>query len=318
MHEYAFGGNVHMTVRLFIKTSLKAVSFFVVYVSLDRRTPCGGKGKSMHNNSTRIAFYGKGGIGKSTVASNISVSLARAGKRVLHIGCDPKSDSTRTLMGRRIPTVLDVLREKEQITVDDILFKSSSGVFCVEAGGPEAGNGCAGKAISIMAGQLCDLQVFEQEWDVIIYDVLGDVVCGGFAIPMREHFVDRVYIVTSSEFMSLYAANNILRSIVRFQEVSGICFGGLIYNQRSWEKGANRIEQFARMTHSKIVSTVTHSEAIEKAQYQGKTAVECFPDHIVAREFSILASEILDKCPVNRSTPLSDIQMDEFCNQFVT
>ena len=152
----------------------------------------------------RVAFYGKGGIGKSTIASNVSALLAMQGKKVLHIGCDPKADSTRLLCKERIKTVLEVLEENDCPKREDLVHRSESGVWCVESGGPEAGNGCAGMGIITAMKELERLGVFEEDWDVVIYDVLGDVVCGGFSVPMRQRYVDRVYIVSSADFMSLY------------------------------------------------------------------------------------------------------------------
>lgn len=166
----------------------------------------------------RVAFYGKGGIGKSTIASNVSALLAMQGKKVLHIGCDPKADSTRLLCKERIKTVLEVLEEKDYPEREDLVYRSESGVWCVESGGPEAGNGCAGMGIITAMKELERIGVLEEDWDVIIYDVLGDVVCGGFSVPMRQGYVDRVYIVSSADFMSLYAANNILKGVVSYSD----------------------------------------------------------------------------------------------------
>lgn len=268
-------------------------------------------------NCIRIAFYGKGGIGKSTVAANVSASLANMGKKVLHIGCDPKSDSTRTLMGRRIPTVLDMLCEKGQICAEDILFRGYAGVTCGETGGPRAGKGCAGRAITVMAEQLESLQVFEENWDVIVYDVLGDVVCGGFAVPMRERLADLVYIITSAEFMSLYAANNIIRSIAEIQQESDIRFGGIIYNQRNAGTGKERVEELAAVTNSILTSSVSYSKEIEIAEYQGKTVVEYAPDSLAAGQFAHLAEKILRKETAGIPRAMSDSQMDQFCKSFM-
>jgi len=177
----------------------------------------------------RVAFYGKGGIGKSTIASNVSALLAMQGKKVLHIGCDPKADSTRLLCKERIKTVLEVLEEKDYPEREDLVYRSESGVWCVESGGPEAGNGCAGMGIITAMKELERIGVLEEDWDVIIYDVLGDVVCGGFSVPMRQGYVDRVYIVSSADFMSLYAANNILKGVVSYSDERNL-LGGFVFN----------------------------------------------------------------------------------------
>ena len=150
-----------------------------------------------------LAFYGKGGIGKSTIASNISAALALSGKRVLHIGCDPKADSTRPLTQKKIPTVLNQLNTlAEDVRREDLVFPGKCGVSCIEAGGPQAGLGCAGMGITAMEETLRRLGILEEEWDTVVYDVLGDVVCGGFSVPMRKGFADRVYVVTSADYMS--------------------------------------------------------------------------------------------------------------------
>ena len=162
----------------------------------------------------RIAIYGKGGIGKSTVASNLSYTISKKGHRVLQIGCDPKSDSTRALLkGKVQTTVTEYMRNvpPSQRRLDDIVNIGSNGVMCIEAGGPKPGVGCAGKGIVGMFQTLEKMDCSSLEADTIIYDVLGDVVCGGFAVPMRSLYSDSIIIVTSGEYMSLFAANNIMK-----------------------------------------------------------------------------------------------------------
>lgn len=211
----------------------------------------------------RIAFYGKGGIGKSTIAANVSAALSKAGKKVLHIGCDPKSDSTRILMKQRIPTVLKTLKEKgEQLNQADILFTGIYGVKCVEAGGPEPGVGCAGMGITAVIETLDKLGVLSMDWDLVIYDVLGDVVCGGFSIPMRKQCVDAVYIVTSSEFMSLYAANNILKGVVHYETPAQKLFGGFIHNRWTTQIDKEVVDHFIQMTDSRLIATIQQNQAI--------------------------------------------------------
>ena len=215
----------------------------------------------------RVAFYGKGGIGKSTIASNVSALLAMQGKKVLHIGCDPKADSTRLLCKERIKTVLEVLEEKNYPERDDLVYRSESGVWCVESGGPEAGNGCAGMGIITAMKELERLGVFEEDWDVVIYDVLGDVVCGGFSVPMRQRYVDRVYIVSSADFMSLYAANNILKGVVNYSDERNL-LGGFVFNHIREQEEECIAEEFTNRVKGRMVAIVRESKELKLADFR--------------------------------------------------
>lgn len=228
------------------------------------------------NKPKRIAFYGKGGIGKSTISSNISSSLAKAGKKVLHIGCDPKADSTRNLTSIKIPTVLELLQGGEDVEIEDIMFKSPTGVYCIESGGPVAGIGCAGIGISSTLELLEELEVFDLDWDLIVYDVLGDVVCGGFAVPMRDSYIDEVYIVTSSEFMSIYAANNILKSVERYSTKDAPLFGGFILNKHSSDKEFHILKEFVDSVDGRIVYNVPLDNDLRRVELMRKTMAEVF------------------------------------------
>ena len=215
----------------------------------------------------RVAFYGKGGIGKSTIASNVSALLAMQGKKVLHIGCDPKADSTRLLCKERIKTVLEVLEEKDYPERDDLVYRSESGVWCVESGGPEAGNGCAGMGIITAMKELERLGVFEEDWDVVIYDVLGDVVCGGFSVPMRQGYVDRVYIVSSADFMSLYAANNILKGVVNYSDERNL-LGGFVFNHIREQEEECIAEEFTNRVKGRIAAIIRESKELKLADFR--------------------------------------------------
>ena len=215
----------------------------------------------------RVAFYGKGGIGKSTIASNVSALLAMQGKKVLHIGCDPKADSTRLLCKERIKTVLEVLEEKDYPEREDLVHRSESGVWCVESGGPEAGNGCAGMGIITAMKELERLGVFEEDWDVVIYDVLGDVVCGGFSVPMRQGYVDRVYIVSSADFMSLYAANNILKGVVNYSDERNL-LGGFVFNHIREQEEECIAEEFTNRVKGRIAAIVRESKELKLADFR--------------------------------------------------
>jgi nitrogenase iron protein NifH len=193
----------------------------------------------------QIAIYGKGGIGKSTVAANLSMAFRQRGLQVMQVGCDPKRDSTRTLTGGRlIPTVLETYRDELRlgrdayaIDLEQIVFPGQEGILCVESGGPEPGIGCAGRGVLTAMQILRDLRAFEvYGLDVVLYDVLGDVVCGGFAQPIRHGYAEEIYLVCSGEFMSLYAANNIARAIKRLGRADGAGLAGLICNSRGDEE----------------------------------------------------------------------------------
>lgn len=215
----------------------------------------------------RVAFYGKGGIGKSTIASNVSALLAMQGKMVLHIGCDPKADSTRLLCKERIKTVLEVLEEKDYPERDDLVYRSESGVWCVESGGPEAGNGCAGMGIITAMKELERLGVLEEDWDVIIYDVLGDVVCGGFSVPMRQGYVDKVYIVSSADFMSLYAANNILKGVVNYSDERNL-LGGFVFNHIREQEEECIAEEFTNRVKGRMAAIIRESKELKLADFR--------------------------------------------------
>lgn len=215
----------------------------------------------------RVAFYGKGGIGKSTIASNVSALLAMQGKKVLHIGCDPKADSTRLLCKERIKTVLEVLEEKDYPEREDLVYRSESGVWCVESGGPEAGNGCAGMGIITAMKELERIGVLEEDWDVIIYDVLGDVVCGGFSVPMRQGYVDRVYIVSSADFMSLYAANNILKGVVSYSDERNL-LGGFVFNHIREQEEECIAEEFTNRVKGRIAAIIRESKELKLADFR--------------------------------------------------
>jgi len=225
------------------------------------------------NKTKRIAIYGKGGIGKSTIVSNIAAAYSNE-FQVLVIGCDPKADTTRTLVGNRIPTILDVIREKKDISSDEILYSGFNQVKCVESGGPEPGVGCAGRGVIVAMNLLEKLETFSTDLDVIIYDVLGDVVCGGFAVPLREDFADEVYIVTSGEYMSLYAANNICKGIQKLKSN----LGGIICNCRGIENELEIVNAFAERIGTKVIGVIPRSKLVQQSEINAKTVIEQFSD----------------------------------------
>ncbi|ADP77182.1 Mo-nitrogenase iron protein subunit NifH [Methanothermus fervidus DSM 2088] len=255
----------------------------------------------------RIAIYGKGGIGKSTIVSNIAAAYSDKYK-VLVIGCDPKSDTTRTLYGSRIPTVLHILKEKKEPKVEDVVYVGYNGVKCVESGGPEPGVGCAGRGVIVAMNLLEKLGVFRESLDIIIYDVLGDVVCGGFAVPLREDYADEVYIVTSGEYMSLYAANNICKGIKRLKGR----LGGIICNCRGIKNEVEIVEKFAKKIGSKVVGVIPRSDLVQKSEIEGKTVIEKFPKSEQAKIYRDLAKSIYLNKDFVEPKPMSIDELEKF------
>ncbi len=263
----------------------------------------------------KFCVYGKGGIGKSTVVSNISAALAEDDDRtVMVMGCDPKADTTRNLIGKRIPTVLDAFRDKgpENMRLDEIIFKGFNGVYCAESGGPEPGVGCAGRGVLTAADMLSRLGAFEKlRPDVVIYDVLGDVVCGGFAMPLRRGLADDVYIVTTCDPMAIYAANNICKGIKRFAERGQVFLGGIIYNGRSAVDEPSIVENFAERLGTKLVGRLPMSDLIPRAEIRRKTVIEYAPHSEVACIFRELGLAVLENEDRAVPEPLSDDELDK-------
>jgi len=227
-----------------------------------------------------IAIYGKGGIGKSTTTSNISAALAESGYKVIQIGCDPKSDSTNTLRGNRyLPTVLDSMRDGNVVKLEDISVSGFKGVLCVESGGPVPGVGCAGRGINAAVTLLGELNLFEEfKPDFVLYDVLGDVVCGGFAVPIRDGITDRAYVVSSSDFMAIYAANNLFKAINKYAPTGGARLGGIIANGLSAGYSKSIIDDFADRTGTKPAGYIPRSLVVSQSELYGKTVIEASPD----------------------------------------
>lgn len=245
----------------------------------------------------RIAIYGKGGIGKSTTVSNLSAAMAKMGLTVMQIGCDPKADSTRNLTeGRNIPTVLDAIRDNGDVELDDIVYKSSTGVLCVESGGPVPGVGCAGRGIITAFEKLEELDAYKvYSPDVILYDVLGDVVCGGFAMPIRGGYADEVCIVTSGEMMSLYAASNIAQAVRSFGVRGYARLRGLIFNAKNFDGEKALVQKAAEEIDTDILFHIPRDTHIQMAEEQGKTAVEAFPESNISKNYQDLARLLLEE-----------------------
>lgn len=244
----------------------------------------------------KVAVYGKGGIGKSTTTQNTVAALAEMGRKVMVVGCDPKADSTRLLMGGLCQkTVLDTLRtEGEDVDLDDVLRPGYGDTMCTESGGPEPGVGCAGRGIITSINLLEQLGAYDEEknLDYVFYDVLGDVVCGGFAMPMREGKAQEIYIVCSGEMMAMYAANNICKGIVKFAEAGGVRLGGLICNSRNVDNERDMIEEFARRLGTQMIHFLPRDNDVQRAEIKRKTVIEWNPYARQADEYRELARKI--------------------------
>lgn len=260
-----------------------------------------------------IAIYGKGGIGKSTLSSNISAALSMAGKKVLQIGCDPKHDSTRLLMGgKRITTVLDYIKcvNPTDYKTKDILTCGFCGTGCIEAGGPTPGVGCAGRGI-ITAFELIDKLHIKEQYDTIVYDVLGDVVCGGFAVPIRREYADTVFLVTSGEYMSIYAANNILRGIKNYDGQERRV-AGILYNCRNVKNEDERIKAFSEAVGLPVFAKVPRNDIFALAEKKNVTVMEMTEGrNEIAEIFNDIAARILSGPQLYPAKPLSDEDLEE-------
>ena len=267
----------------------------------------------------QIALYGKGGIGKSTTSANLSAALGESGLDVMQIGCDPKHDSTRMLMhGAWIPTVLDLVRDRGEgeIATDEVVFTGYAGVRCVEAGGPEPGIGCAGRGI-IATFQLLE-RLGALKGDVIVYDVLGDVVCGGFAMPMREGYAQEVYLVTSGELMALYAANNIAKAIARLSKrsKSSCSLAGVICNAKNTEGEEELVREFAHRINSEMVAYIPRSRTVQLAEIHRQTVMEYAPESEQAVVYRELAAQVAANTRSSIPTPLEMDELEDLALQF--
>lgn len=260
----------------------------------------------------KIAFYGKGGIGKSTTAANISAALAEMGHKVCQIGCDPKNDSTRLLLGKVCSqTVLDMVKQYgEEVRTEDLVHSGFGGVQCIEAGGPEPGVGCAGRGIIVALEKLKALQALPED-AIILYDVLGDVVCGGFAVPIREGYASDIYIVSSGELMSLYAANNIAKGVARYAARGAVRLGGIIGNSRGIANEQALLEEFAKRLHTSLVAYIPRDRTVNKAEIHRKTVIEFAVDSPQAAIYRQLAGFICENTALSVPTPMSFAELEE-------
>jgi nitrogenase iron protein NifH len=265
-----------------------------------------------------IAIYGKGGIGKSTTTCNIAAALAEAGYKVVQIGCDPKSDSTTILRGgNELPTVLDSLREDTKLKLEDISIIGYRGVVCVEAGGPVPGVGCAGRGITAAVGLLQDLKLFEAtKPDYVLYDVLGDVVCGGFAVPIRDGLAQRAYVVSSSDFMAIFAANNLFKAIQKYAPSGGARLGGIIANGLIAPYAKTLVDDFVERTGTRVVGYVPRALVVNQSELYGKTVIEAAPQHEQAQVYRNLAQHIVKYEDVVIPRPLNGPELKNWAREW--
>lgn len=251
----------------------------------------------------KLAVYGKGGIGKSTTVSNLSAALSDMGCKVMQIGCDPKADSTSSLHGKKkVTTVLDLVRtKKNDFTLEDMVTEGYGGVICVEAGGPTPGVGCAGRGIIAALEKLAEKGAYDvYKPDVVIYDVLGDVVCGGFSMPMRGGYADKVFVITSGENMAIHAAANIAMAVDGFKGRGYAQLGGIILNRRNVKNEDEKVQELASDINSEVIATLSRSDTVQDAEELGKTVIEAFPESEMAKEYRNLAKTLLKICGVEK------------------
>ena len=272
----------------------------------------------MSKKIRQIAIYGKGGIGKSTTTQNLTAGLAEMGKKIMVVGCDPKADSTRLLLGRLAQrTVLDTLRETgDEVELSNIMREGFGGIKCVESGGPEPGVGCAGRGIITSIGLLEQLGAYTEDLDYVFYDVLGDVVCGGFAMPIREGEAQEIYIVASGEMMALYAANNIAKGIAKFAMKGGVRLGGIICNSRNVDREVDLLRAFCEELGTQLIYFVPRDNIVQHAEINRKTVIEYAPNSRQADEYRNLAKAIDENTYLTIPKPMTQERLEEILLEY--
>ncbi len=268
----------------------------------------------------QIAFYGKGGIGKSTTQQNTAAALAAQGNKIMVVGCDPKADCTRLLLrGHRQVSVLDTIRElgdADSVTLDKVITAGYGEVKCVESGGPEPGVGCGGRGVITAIQTLERLGAYEEELDYVFYDVLGDVVCGGFAMPIREGYAEEIYIVCSGEYMALFAANNISKGIRKFAQRGYARLGGLICNSRLVENELELVEEFASRLNTHLIHFVPRSKDVQRAEINKKTVLDYDETLPQAQEYLTLAKKIDENERFDIPTPITQDELEDLMRAY--
>ncbi len=268
----------------------------------------------------QCAIYGKGGIGKSTTTQNLVAALAESGEKVMIVGCDPKADSTRLILHSKAQNSgMELAAEAgsvEDLELEDVLSVGYGGIKCVESGGPEPGVGCAGRGVITAINFLEEEGAYDDELDFVFYDVLGDVVCGGFAMPIRENKAQEIYIVCSGEMMAMYAANNIAKGIVKYANSGSVRLAGLICNSRQTDREDELIEALARMLGTQMIHFIPRANAVQHAEIRRMTVIEYDPTHKQADEYRQLASKIVNNKKFVIPTPITMDELEALLMEF--
>jgi len=268
----------------------------------------------------QVAIYGKGGIGKSTTTQNTVAGLAAMGKKCMIVGCDPKADSTRLILHAKAQaTVMDLVRERgtvEDLEVDDVLKIGYAGIRCVESGGPEPGVGCAGRGVITAINFLEENGAYVPGLDFVFYDVLGDVVCGGFAMPIREGKAEEIYIVCSGEMMAMYAANNIAKGILKYATSGKVRLAGLICNARKTDKEFELVDALSRKLGTQMIHFVPRDNQVQRAEMRRMTVIEYSPEHPQAQEYRELARKIFENKMLVIPKPLAMEELEDLLMEY--
>ncbi|MFV8818397.1 nitrogenase iron protein [Haliea sp. E17] len=268
----------------------------------------------------QCAIYGKGGIGKSTTTQNLVAALAEAGKKVMIVGCDPKADSTRLILHSKAQnTIMEMAAEAgtvEDLELEDVLKSGYGDVRCVESGGPEPGVGCAGRGVITAINFLEEEGAYEDDLDFVFYDVLGDVVCGGFAMPIRENKAQEIYIVVSGEMMAMYAANNISKGIVKYANSGGVRLAGLICNSRNTDREDELIIALAEKLGTQMIHFVPRDNVVQRAEIRRMTCIEYDPAAAQSDEYRALANKIIENKKLVIPTPITMDELEDLLMEF--
>ncbi|WP_119308532.1 nitrogenase iron protein [Cohaesibacter haloalkalitolerans] len=268
----------------------------------------------------QCAIYGKGGIGKSTTTQNLVAGLAELGKKVMIVGCDPKADSTRLILHAKAQTTIMHLAAEagsvEDLELEDVLKVGFGDIKCVESGGPEPGVGCAGRGVITAINFLEEEGAYEDDLDFVFYDVLGDVVCGGFAMPIRENKAQEIYIVCSGEMMAMYAANNISKGIVKYANSGSVRLAGLICNSRNTDREDELIEALAAKLGTRMIHFVPRDNVVQHAEIRRMTVIEYDPKAKQAQEYRDLAQKIIDNDRFVIPEPISMDDLEDLLMEF--